>query len=73
MLGFMITTAFFGFIVYIIFRLYEDSKNRDYSIKNQVIKKQYYKESPKNTRDYRFSKMPGMETLRRHLHGIPKN
>ncbi|WP_148262033.1 restriction endonuclease [Methylomonas methanica] len=44
----MITTAFFGFIVYIIFRLYEDSKNRDYSIKKRVIERQYYKEKPIN-------------------------
>lgn len=39
MSGFIVITAFLGFIFYIIFTLYEESKERDYSIKNKVIKR----------------------------------
>lgn len=46
MLGFIIITAFYGFIVYIIFRLYKDSKNRDYSIKQKVIERKLQESNP---------------------------
>jgi restriction system protein len=45
----MITTAFFGFIAYIIFRLYEDSKERDYSVKNRFVERKSYGQSRENS------------------------
>lgn len=47
MLGLLITTAFFGYIAYIIFKLYEDSKTRDYSVKNRIIKQKKYQQIEK--------------------------